>query len=87
MRAAAGAGFRHRPARGVGGRFELRDFGSEIVLRVPQGEAPVSLQAAGVHNVRNALAAAAAAAAAGVGLSAIARGLAAFTRCRGGCRK
>ncbi|TAK67782.1 MAG: UDP-N-acetylmuramoyl-tripeptide--D-alanyl-D-alanine ligase [Betaproteobacteria bacterium] len=66
-----------RPAA-VGGRFELRDFGSEIVLRAPQGEAPVSLRAAGVHNVRNALAAAAAATAAGVGLDAIARGLAAF---------
>jgi len=71
----------------VGGRFELRDFGSEIVLRVPQGEAPVSLQAAGVHNVRNALAAAAAAAAAGVGLSAIARGLAAFHPVQGRLQK
>ena len=38
----------------------------------------MSLQAAGVHNVRNALAAAAAATAAGVGLGAIARGLAGF---------
>ena len=66
-----------RPAA-VGGRYVLRNFGSDIVLRLPQGEAPVSLQAAGVHNVRNALAAAAAAAAAGVGLGAIARGLAAF---------
>ncbi len=62
----------------VGGRFELRDFGSDIVLRAPEGEVPISLHAAGVHNVRNALAAAAAAAAAGVGLAAIARGLAAF---------
>jgi UDP-N-acetylmuramoyl-tripeptide--D-alanyl-D-alanine ligase len=66
-----------RPAA-VGGRYALRDFGSDIVLRLPQGEAPVSLQAAGVHNVRNALASAAAAAAAGVGLDAIVRGLAAF---------
>ena len=66
-----------RPAA-VGGRFQLRDFGSEIELHAPEGEAPVSLQAAGVHNVRNALAAAAAATAAGVGLGAIARGLAAF---------
>ena len=62
----------------LGGRFELRDFGSDIVLRAPQGAVPVSLQAAGVHNVRNALAAAAAATAAGVGLDAIARGLSGF---------
>lgn len=66
-----------RPAA-VGGRYELRDFGSEIVLRTPQGAAPISLRAAGAHNVRNALAAAAAASAAGVGLAAIARGLAGF---------
>ena len=75
-----------RPAA-VGGRFELRDFGSEIVLRAPAGEAPVSLRAAGVHNVRNALAAAAAAAAAGVGLAAIARGLAAFEPVQGRLQK
>jgi len=75
-----------RPAT-VGGRYTLRDFGSEIVLHVPQGEAPVSLQAAGVHNVRNALAAAAAAAAAGVGLDAIARGLAAFRPVQGRLQK
>ena len=66
-----------RPAA-VGGRYELRDFGSEIALRTPQGTAPISLRAAGAHNVRNALAAAAAATAAGVGLAAITRGLASF---------
>jgi UDP-N-acetylmuramoyl-tripeptide--D-alanyl-D-alanine ligase len=66
-----------RPAA-VGGRFELRDFGSELILHSPEGKAPISLHAAGVHSVRNALAAAAAAAAAGVGLAAIARGLAGF---------
>ncbi|MFH1604214.1 MAG: UDP-N-acetylmuramoyl-tripeptide--D-alanyl-D-alanine ligase [Pseudomonadota bacterium] len=71
-----------RPAA-VGGRFELRDFCSDIVLRTPEGEVPLSLQAAGVHNVRNALAAAAAAAAAGVGLAAIARGLAGFKPVQG----
>jgi len=67
----------------VGGRFELRDFGSDIVLRTPAGEAPLALRAAGVHNVRNALAAAAAASAVGVGLAAIARGLAAFEPVQG----
>ena len=75
-----------RPAA-VGGRFELRDFGSEIVLRAPEGEAPISLHAAGVHNVRNALAAAAAAAAAGAGLTAIARGLAGFQPVQGRLQK
>ena len=67
-----------RPAA-VHGRYEMRDFGSEIVLRTPDGETAVSLRAAGVHNVRNAMAAAAAASAAGVGLGAIARGLASFS--------
>ncbi len=75
-----------RPAA-VGGGYALRDFGSDIVLRVAQGQAPLSLQAAGVHNVRNAFAAAAAAAAAGVGLDAIARGLAAFRPVRGRLQK
>ena len=75
-----------RPAA-VGGRYELRDFGSEIALHAPEGEVPVSLQAAGVHNVRNALAAAAAAAAAGVGLVAIARGLASFQPVQGRLQK
>ena len=75
-----------RPAA-VGGRYELRDFGSEIVLRMPQGAAPISLRAAGAHNVRNALAAAAAASAAGVGLAAIARGLAGFHPLQGRLQK
>jgi UDP-N-acetylmuramoyl-tripeptide--D-alanyl-D-alanine ligase len=71
-----------RPAA-VAGRYELRDFGSEIELRTPQGAVALSLQAAGAHNVRNALAAAAATSAAGVGLSAIARGLAGFRPVQG----
>ena len=75
-----------RPAA-VGGRFELRDFGSEIVLRTPEGEAAFSLRAAGVHNVRNAIAAAAAASAAGVGLAAISSGLAAFEPVEGRLQK
>jgi UDP-N-acetylmuramoyl-tripeptide--D-alanyl-D-alanine ligase len=75
-----------RPAA-VGGRYELLDFGSEIVLRTPQGETPVSLLAAGAHNVRNALAATAAASAAGVSLPAIARGLAGFHPLQGRLQK
>jgi len=71
-----------RPAA-VSGRYTLRDFGSDIVLRTPEGEIEVNLCAAGVHNVRNALAAAAAASAAGVGLTAIARGLAGFAPVQG----
>ncbi len=75
-----------RPAA-VGGRYELRDFGSEIVLRTPQGAAPISLRTAGAHNVRNALAAAAAASAAGVGLAAITRGLVGFHPVQGRLQK
>jgi UDP-N-acetylmuramoyl-tripeptide--D-alanyl-D-alanine ligase len=75
-----------RPAA-VGGRFELRDFGSEIILRTAEGEVPIALRAAGVHSVRNALAAAAAAAAAGVGLAAIAHGLARFQPVQGRLQK
>jgi UDP-N-acetylmuramoyl-tripeptide--D-alanyl-D-alanine ligase len=75
-----------RPAA-VGGRYELRDFGSEIALRTPLGAAPISLRAAGAHNVRNALAAAAAASAAGVGLAAITRGLAGFHPVQGRLQK
>ena len=71
-----------RPAA-VAGRYQLRDFGSEIALRTPQGAVAISLRAAGAHNVRNALAAAAAASAAGVGLAAIARGLAGFRPVQG----
>jgi len=75
-----------RPAA-VDGRFELHDFGSDIVLRAPEGEIAVNLHAAGVHNVRNALAASAAAAAAGVDLDAIGRGLAAFKPLEGRLQK
>ena len=75
-----------RPAA-ISGRFELRDFGSDIVLSAPQGATPVRLHAAGVHNVRNALAAAAAASAAGVGIAAIARGLSGFRPSHGRLQK
>jgi UDP-N-acetylmuramoyl-tripeptide--D-alanyl-D-alanine ligase len=71
----------------VSGRYELSGFGSEIVVSTPRGSAPVSLCAAGTHNVRNALAAAAAACAAGVDIRAIARGLAAFRPVSGRMQK
>lgn len=47
-------------------------------LHTPLGSTPVTLHVAGVHNLRNALAAAACAVAAGAPLTAIARGLEAF---------
>ncbi|RSZ58609.1 UDP-N-acetylmuramoyl-tripeptide--D-alanyl-D-alanine ligase [Massilia atriviolacea] len=59
------------------------DFGSELDVTVQTDGAPphafsVRLAAAGLHNVRNALAAIACTIAAGVGADAVARGLAAF---------
>jgi len=52
-------------------------------LRTPAGEAPVLLRAAGLHNVRNALAAAGCALAAGAPLAAVVRGLEAFEPVKG----
>ncbi|MDL2357833.1 MAG: UDP-N-acetylmuramoyl-tripeptide--D-alanyl-D-alanine ligase, partial [Pseudomonadota bacterium] len=59
-------------------------FGSELAVSA-QGRAPfaVSLAAAGLHNVRNALAAIACVLAAGIDTAAIARGLAAFAPVNG----
>lgn len=55
----------------------LVEDGSRFTLVTPQGEAPVDLAMPGRHNVRNALAAASVALGLGIGLAAIARGLAA----------
>ncbi len=63
---------------GVSGGYSLKPLSSEIVVRTPAGEARATLAIAGLHNVRNALAAAACAHAAGVPPEAIGRGLAAF---------
>ena len=54
----------------------LADDGSRFVLATPDGEAPVTLAMPGRHNVRNALAAAAIGHALGMGVAAIAAGLA-----------
>jgi len=64
--------------------YQLRWLESEIVLKTPQGEARAVLNAPGLHNVRNALAASAAAVALKVPAPAIAKGLARFsgTKCR-----
>jgi UDP-N-acetylmuramoyl-tripeptide--D-alanyl-D-alanine ligase len=75
-----------RPAA-VGGRYALNDFGSDITLTAPEGDVSFSLQVAGVHNVRNAVAAAAAATAAGASLDAVARGLAGFAAVKGRMQK
>jgi len=58
--------------------YALKGLASEIRLRTPLGEARATLAIAGLHNVRNALAAAACAHAAGVPPAAIGEGLAAF---------
>ncbi|MGB3936827.1 MAG: UDP-N-acetylmuramoyl-tripeptide--D-alanyl-D-alanine ligase, partial [Burkholderiales bacterium] len=66
-------------ARGeVRGRYALQALESEIVVTTPAGEAQATLAIAGLHNVRNALAAAACAHAAGVPPAAIGAGLQAF---------
>jgi UDP-N-acetylmuramoyl-tripeptide--D-alanyl-D-alanine ligase len=61
----------------------LRSFGSDIDLEAPEGRVAFSLQVAGEHNARNALAAAAAATAAGASLAAVARGLSPFAPVKG----
>jgi UDP-N-acetylmuramoyl-tripeptide--D-alanyl-D-alanine ligase len=71
----------------VRGHYQLRDFGSDIILDAPEGSVSFSLQVPGLHNVRNAVAAAAAATAAGAGLAAVARGLAAFSAVNGRLQK
>ncbi|WP_133000565.1 UDP-N-acetylmuramoyl-tripeptide--D-alanyl-D-alanine ligase [Luteimonas arsenica] len=53
-----------------------REDGSDFVLATPEGEAAVSLQLPGRHNVANAMAAAALALACGAPLAAVAEGLA-----------
>lgn len=63
--------------------IRLEAFETRFVLRTPDGETDIALSAAGLHNVRNALAAAACALAAGVDLAAIARGLAEFAPVKG----
>ena len=75
-----------RPAA-VSARYTLQDFGSAIALSVPEGTVRFNLQAAGVHNVRNAVAAAAAATAAGASLAAVACGPSAFAAVKGRMQK
>jgi UDP-N-acetylmuramoyl-tripeptide--D-alanyl-D-alanine ligase len=66
------------PDADVSGTFEVREFGSDLRIAVGGRSFSVKLSAAGVHNVRNALAAAACTLAIGVADDAVARGLEAF---------
>jgi UDP-N-acetylmuramoyl-tripeptide--D-alanyl-D-alanine ligase len=65
-------------AAAVTARYRLRYLESEIVVKMPRGEAAVTLRAPGLHNVRNALAAAAAASALDIPPEAVAAGLAGY---------
>jgi UDP-N-acetylmuramoyl-tripeptide--D-alanyl-D-alanine ligase len=67
--------------------YRLSWLESEIVVKLPQGEARAVLKAPGLHNVRNALAASAAAAALEVPAPAIARGLQRFAGIKGRLQK
>lgn len=63
----------------VNARCDLRGSGAEIAVQTGAGGIHISLQVAGLHNARNALAAATCALALGIGSEAISAGLAAFT--------
>jgi UDP-N-acetylmuramoyl-tripeptide--D-alanyl-D-alanine ligase len=67
----------------VSATYRLNWLESEIVVKLPQGEARAVLKAPGVHNVRNALAASAAAVALQVPPPAIERGLTGFAGIKG----
>jgi UDP-N-acetylmuramoyl-tripeptide--D-alanyl-D-alanine ligase len=58
--------------------YTPNSFGADLQVTSPQGQFGIKLAAAGVHNVRNALAACACALAAGIPVDAIVRGLEAF---------
>jgi UDP-N-acetylmuramoyl-tripeptide--D-alanyl-D-alanine ligase len=75
-----------RPAA-VTATYRLNWLESEIVVKLPRGEARAVLRAPGVHNVRNALAASAAAVALDVPAPAIERGLARFAGIKGRLQK
>lgn len=70
-------------AADVSADYQLHADGCAITLKTPAGNAALHLPAAGLHNVRNALAATAAALAMGVTLEAVAQGLAHFAGAKG----
>jgi len=59
----------------ISARWQAEDFGSLMTISTPDTQFKVQLSAAGVHNVRNALAACAAAMSVGIDAGSIARGL------------
>ena len=67
----------------VSARYELRALASDIHLSTPAGALSVTLNAPGLHNVRNALAAVTAALALAAPLAAIAAGLARYRGVKG----
>jgi UDP-N-acetylmuramoyl-tripeptide--D-alanyl-D-alanine ligase len=67
----------------VSARYALRYLASDIVVKLPHGEAAATLRAPGVHTVRNALAAAAAASALDVPPEAVSAGLDGFAGIKG----
>jgi UDP-N-acetylmuramoyl-tripeptide--D-alanyl-D-alanine ligase len=71
----------------VSATYRLNWLESEIVVKLPKGEARAVLKAPGVHNVRNALAASAAAVALEVPAPAIEQGLARFSGIKGRLQK
>ena len=70
--------FALRPPADVVAEYSWQDSHWAVRMHTPAGDAAFSLRVAGVHNVKNALAAAAAASAVGVPPADIARGLEAF---------
>ena len=62
----------------ISAQWQAEDFGSQIMISTPDTQFKVQLSAAGVHNVRNALAACAAAMSVGIEADSIARGLESF---------
>jgi UDP-N-acetylmuramoyl-tripeptide--D-alanyl-D-alanine ligase len=75
--------FGFSPDASVTCNYQPTDFGSDLLVKVGQREFPLRLAAAGVHNVRNALAAIACTLAAGIHRAAIVRGLEAFVPVNG----
>jgi UDP-N-acetylmuramoyl-tripeptide--D-alanyl-D-alanine ligase len=67
--------------------YALRYLESEIVVKMPRGEAHTTLHAPGLHNVKNALAAAAAASALDIAPQAVSAGLARFGGIKGRLQK
>jgi UDP-N-acetylmuramoyl-tripeptide--D-alanyl-D-alanine ligase len=58
--------------------YQLQKFGSDLVIKTSKHQFPVHLSAAGLHNIRNALAAAACTLAIGIQPEAVMRGLESF---------